>query len=209
MGTFQERLRTLRVAHGLTQEQLSAVLRVSRSAVGMYENGLREPDYETLDNAAEYFNVSIDYLLGRNEATNNIDIDLTAEENRYVQIRKKISNGEKLTHDELSYFRTETLGIIKNASSLFKRYSDELEDAYLQTLINDYNLLNSDGKVEARKRVEELTYIPRYTATSGNITPVVPAESLVDATHARTDIEVTEEMKQHDEDIMNDPKNWE
>ncbi|MBQ8634476.1 MAG: helix-turn-helix transcriptional regulator [Lachnospiraceae bacterium] len=166
MDTFQDRLRALRIAHGLTQEQLSAMLRVSRSAVGMYENGLREPDYETLNNAAEYFNVSIDYLLGREKITDNINIVLSEEDCRYNQIRKKVSNGEKISHDELAYFRTETLGIIKEASSLFKRYSDELEEVYLQALIDDYCSLNSDGKLLVRKIIEALAETPRYTAAS-------------------------------------------
>lgn len=208
MGTFQERLKTLRIAHGLTQEELALMLRVSRSAVGMYENGLREPDYETLDNAADYFHVSIDYLLGRDKTTGNIAFDVTEENARYAKIRQMLFDGEKVSHDDLEYFRIETVAAIKKRPNIFKKYADELEEAYLQALVDDYNLLNTDGKLEARKRVEELTYIPRYTAASG-ITPVVPTEPLVNAAHTRTDIEVTEEMQKHDDEIMNDPKNWE
>ena len=65
MGNFQSVLKSLRKSNNLTQEDLAKALKVSRSTIGMYENGSREPDYETLEAIADYFNVDIDYLLGR------------------------------------------------------------------------------------------------------------------------------------------------
>ena len=69
MGNFQNVLKSLRKAQGLTQDELAKILKISRSTIGMYENGSREPDYETLENIADYFNVDIDYLLGRTNKT--------------------------------------------------------------------------------------------------------------------------------------------
>ena len=69
MGNFQSVLKSLRKAQGLTQEELAKALKISRSTIGMYENGSREPDYETLELIADYFNVDIDYLLGRTNKT--------------------------------------------------------------------------------------------------------------------------------------------
>lgn len=65
MGKFQSILKSLRTAKGLTQDELSKQLNISRSTIGMYENGAREPDFETLELIADYFNVDTDYLLGR------------------------------------------------------------------------------------------------------------------------------------------------
>lgn len=72
MGNFQTVLKSLRKSNGLTQDELAKVLKVSRSTIGMYENGSREPDYETLEAIADYFNVDIDYLLGRTLKTTKI-----------------------------------------------------------------------------------------------------------------------------------------
>lgn len=72
MSNFQTVLKSLRTAKGLTQEELAKQLRVSRSTIGMYENGSREPDYETLEFIADFFNVDIDYLLGRTTKTTKI-----------------------------------------------------------------------------------------------------------------------------------------
>lgn len=69
MGSFQTVLKSLRTAKSLTQEDLAKILGVSRSTIGMYENGSREPDYEMLELIADYFNVDIDYLLGRSNKT--------------------------------------------------------------------------------------------------------------------------------------------
>lgn len=72
MGKFQNILKSLRVAKGLTQDELSKQLNISRSTIGMYEKGAREPDFETLELIADYFNVDTDYLLGRTVKTTYI-----------------------------------------------------------------------------------------------------------------------------------------
>lgn len=59
------RIKQLRIEKNLTQEQLGKVLNVSGRSVGFYESGDRDPDTTTLGKLADYFNVSIDYLLGR------------------------------------------------------------------------------------------------------------------------------------------------
>lgn len=74
MGKFQNILKELRVSKGITQVQLAKQLGISRSTVGMYENGSREPDFETLELIADYFNVDTDYLLGRTNKTTYIPV---------------------------------------------------------------------------------------------------------------------------------------
>lgn len=60
-------LKALRSQHDLTQRQLAEALGLSESTVGMYERGHREPDFETLESIADYFNVDMDYLTGRSD----------------------------------------------------------------------------------------------------------------------------------------------
>lgn len=68
-----------------------------------------------------------------------------------------------------------------------------------KALIELYRNLNDTGKKEAYKRIEELTLIDRY----------VKYETDLAAAHERTDIEVTEDMRKHDDDIMMDNSEWE
>ena len=69
MGNFWSVFKALRMASGLTQQELADKLKISRSTIGMYETGAREPDYDTLEQIADFFNVDIDYLLGRSDKT--------------------------------------------------------------------------------------------------------------------------------------------
>lgn len=62
---FAEMLRKLRISKNLSQEELAKIIGVSKSTIGMYEQGNRIPKADaTLKKLAEYFNVTIDYLMG-------------------------------------------------------------------------------------------------------------------------------------------------
>lgn len=67
---FGKRLKLLRSEKKMTQQQLADLLKVSPSTVGMYEQGRRDPDTETVKFLADFFNVSLDYLLGRTDIRN-------------------------------------------------------------------------------------------------------------------------------------------
>ena len=60
---FKDRLKELRSSRSLTQNRLAEDLGIAKSTISMYENGKREPDYETLELIADYFNVNIGSLL--------------------------------------------------------------------------------------------------------------------------------------------------
>lgn len=64
------RLKELRKTYGVSQEKLSKELSVSRSTVAMWESEKSQPDNNTLQKLADYFNVSVDYLLGRTDDMN-------------------------------------------------------------------------------------------------------------------------------------------
>lgn len=61
------RLKELREARGLSQVRLAIDLNINQNSVSRYESGAREADYKTLIAIADYFDVSLDYLLGRTD----------------------------------------------------------------------------------------------------------------------------------------------
>ena len=69
MARVGERIRVLRIKRGLSQSQLADDVGISRSRLGNYEQGIREPDYDTIELFADYFDVSVDDLMGRNDKT--------------------------------------------------------------------------------------------------------------------------------------------
>lgn len=67
---FGARLKELRVGAGLSQASLATALSVAQNTVCNWENGSREPNFQTTQRIASFFNVSIDYLMGAvNEPT--------------------------------------------------------------------------------------------------------------------------------------------
>lgn len=67
MNKYGLRLKQLREQNGYSQEELAKLLNTSRSRIGMYEQGRRQPDFEMQEAIADLFNVSFDYLFGRSE----------------------------------------------------------------------------------------------------------------------------------------------
>ena len=67
MKIFQERLVEQRKLNKLTQRQLADYLQITQPSYIRYENGSSEPSLENLVKLADYFDVSVDYLLGRTE----------------------------------------------------------------------------------------------------------------------------------------------
>jgi transcriptional regulator with XRE-family HTH domain len=60
-----ERLALLRKGKNLTQQDIAEAIGVTRPAYTAYESGSRKPEYDTLNKIADYYGVSIDFLLGR------------------------------------------------------------------------------------------------------------------------------------------------
>lgn len=67
MADFKTRLKELRLLNGFTQQELAARLGLHGMSVSGYERGVRKPSFEVLDNLAEIFDVSLDYLLGHTD----------------------------------------------------------------------------------------------------------------------------------------------
>ena len=61
------RLRELRKQKGISQLKLAMDLNMNQNSISRYENGERQADHTTLIAFADYFNVSIDYLLDRTD----------------------------------------------------------------------------------------------------------------------------------------------
>lgn len=80
MATFGERLRELRREKFLTTTDLGKALDVANSSISRYENDLREPRRDFLEKVSKYFDVSIDYLLGKSDEKK---IDNTSHEKEF------------------------------------------------------------------------------------------------------------------------------
>ena len=64
---FSERVKSLRENHKLTQQELANIINVTDKAISLIETMRRGASIEVLDALADYFNVSVDYLIGRTD----------------------------------------------------------------------------------------------------------------------------------------------
>lgn len=87
---FAERLKRRRREKGLTQKDLADFLDVSHTTVSKWENGVFDPDTETLKKMARYLNVSVDYLVGNDEEE---------EESKIIDILEEIQKNPSYIRD--------------------------------------------------------------------------------------------------------------
>lgn len=67
---FKNILKELREDENLTQDELGKILKVTRQTISNYEKGKRMPDYEMMEEIADYFNIDLAYLSGKQKKKN-------------------------------------------------------------------------------------------------------------------------------------------
>jgi len=67
---FPTRLKELRIQYKYTQKHVADALGISERAYQHYELNTRKPDFDGLTAIADFFNVSVDYLIGRTDNPN-------------------------------------------------------------------------------------------------------------------------------------------
>lgn len=72
------RLKELREGLNLLQKELADKLNLTQQTISLYESNKREPDFEIVEKIADFFDVSVDYLLGRTQQRKLYDIETIA-----------------------------------------------------------------------------------------------------------------------------------
>lgn len=103
-----ERIRYLRKKRKLTMKELGAKFGLAESTISGYESNIRKPDLDTLEKLADFFDVSVDYLLGRTDSPffsrdeenflNDIDLSLEVLKEKY----NLTLDGQTATDEELN-----------------------------------------------------------------------------------------------------------
>ena len=102
---FKTRLKQLRNERGISQRQLAEFLKVAPSTISMYENGQREPNFEVLESLADFFNVDLNYLLGKTNKTTKIILDSESSKGIKIPVLGTVPAGIPITavEDILDY----------------------------------------------------------------------------------------------------------
>ena len=93
---FKDMLKLLREERGLSQDELARLTQLSKSTISMYENGNREPKFETLEAIADFFNVDMNTLLDKKSPT----IALTTQEEKHIKKYRQLDADGKVRIDK-------------------------------------------------------------------------------------------------------------
>lgn len=163
-----ENIRFLRTKKGYSQDDIANKLGYkSFTTIQKWESGVSEPPLKALKKLSELFNIDMNDL-----ATKKLSTDTNNDNN--------------------VYYLDDATGIVIEVN-LAKQEQTEVAKHILAYC----NKLNDKGIKEAAKRVEELTYIPEYTADNN---------SLLNATHELEGASKTEQK--HDNNIMDNDDEW-
>lgn len=97
-------IRKARLSKGFKQSELAAMLAVSTSAIGMYEQNRREPDIETIVKLAKCLDVTLEYLLGVGDRPTEEERHVLEVTNYFYNEEKPADEGE-LEKDVVIYHR--------------------------------------------------------------------------------------------------------
>lgn len=178
-------------------------VKMNKSDISQYVSGKVEPNQDKLAVLGMALNVNETWLMGYDvpmeRKTSTITFDTTTDDKPYNRAINKLGKGIAPTEDEMKAFREEFPKALNRVPKIFTKFANDLENTYKNMLISYFDVLNTSGKAEALKRIEELTYIPKYTNED-------QAHPILNAAHA---IEgATDEDKQHDDDLMDNDEFW-
>lgn len=121
---FGDRLKKLRLEHQLTQEQLAKIFNTGKASISHYESNKRLPDANTIENFADFFKVSVDYLLGR---THHRAVIIEPEGNLHNENNKYKSYDEIL--NEIKN-RLVNEGLIESGQPIPEKYLNAMMDEF-------------------------------------------------------------------------------
>ena len=102
---LMENLKKLRIEKGLSQQKLASYINISQQSVYKYENDISEPDISTLKNLADFFETSIDYLVGNTDIPrkydNYVEEELNAEEIEMIRCYRRLTSSKRKVIEQI------------------------------------------------------------------------------------------------------------
>ncbi|WP_126430076.1 helix-turn-helix domain-containing protein [Brevibacillus marinus] len=81
-----QRIRLLRKMRNMTQADLAEALNLAKTTISSYENDINEPNHEMLIKLADFFHVSVDYLIGRTDTHEQAEVEIMLSKEQLKKI---------------------------------------------------------------------------------------------------------------------------
>lgn len=171
-----KRLKELRQEKNLRQEDLGKLFNATKSAVSMWENGKREPDRETFLALADFFGVTVDYLMGREDTQQQyVSIDSEDNDAKFPKFQSALQSLRKesgLSQDQIA----EMLAVPTRTYGSWER-GERQPDFQILCKIADYFNVSTDyllGRVPLDVVVNENP--PTAEPQEGMVRIVIPSD---------------------------------
>lgn len=147
---FEKTLRELMRDKGINQNELADFLGVKRSTITMYVNGKSYPEFRTLIKIAEFFDVSLDYLVtGERVENQTVRQELGLSETAVENLKDSVC-GVLLDDKEFHSKFSEAMSTFFSLKSLFEAKGKEFDEAKQKANLNDNDLLKATILVPAQ-----------------------------------------------------------
>ena len=139
MADIKDRIFILRTENSLTQEQMAKIFKVGISTISMWEKGERIPRPKLLQELCDYFNVDMDYLMGRSDIKNRYQAGLKYDwESKKDEKENNIFS--QLTEEELAklekFKNMSTVMFMNEGNDISDKDKETLAIAYAEVLIS-------------------------------------------------------------------------
>lgn len=162
-----KRLAKLRKRNGYSQAQLAKLIGVAQNTISNWEQGKREPSCAELIKLAFHLNCTVDELIGATAISLSLDDFLWGQEETPSQDSDYDHFPDrpidKLSPVELKELLEQLRQVLERISATSSDPDDLTNSGIL--LMQNFLKLNQTGKIEATKRIQELTLIPGYSET--------------------------------------------
>lgn len=165
MRKFKDVLTQLRQERNISQRYLSEQLGLSHGTIGMYENGKREPNYEILESIADYFNVDMNYLLGK-----------TLVRNSYRELGM-IDKGDYLSFDNIFKIEKKKFPMLGTVACGEPIFADEDRESYVMAgtdIDADFCLIcKGDSMINARIYENDIVFVKKQSVVNNGEIAVI------------------------------------
>lgn len=165
-------LKLLREQKNMSQSQIGEIFHASQNTVSQWENGKRKPSYDIIEEIANFFNVSVDYLLGREEHTSMDYLSGYSNEHR------KTDSYIDLTKYNIKPIKKQRIPLLGEIACGKPIYADEKRESYVECgtdIRADFCLrAKGDSMINARIKDGDIVFIREQPVVeNGQIAAVI------------------------------------
>ncbi len=161
MSKFHLRIKELRISRKLSQQELADCLKISKSSINMYERGEREPGLNLLEAIADFFNVDMDYLLGKSDNPQKYisnpanTVTLTTDEKTLVDTYRSFNDDGK----------ERLLDIVSDMAQLDRYNKNTMNDKTISIYRAARSQDNAEHEIikDGKSTIDKLSQIPPVT----------------------------------------------